>query len=120
MPHAFQQQLSYEKTPTLCNAFPAFEGLKRAWKQHQTEHPETFAIVQDGLNKLDGYRDRADNVSAYVLAMCMCQFIFLDLSLTAFCTLTVINPKIKLKWHEKFEPAKAQEVKQTVLREVCV
>jgi len=71
VPHAFQQQLSSEKTPTLCNAFPAFEGMKRVWKEHQVEHPETSDIVQDGLDKLEDYRDRADHVPAYVLAMCM-------------------------------------------------
>ena len=71
VPHTFQQQLSSEKTSTLCNAFPAFEGMKRVWKGHQVEHPETSDIVQDGLDKLEDYRDCADHVPAYVLAMCM-------------------------------------------------
>jgi len=76
VPHAFQQQLSSEKTPTLCNAFPAFEGMKQVWKEHQVEHPETCNIVQEGLDKLDDYRDRADHVPAYVLAMCKYQYLF--------------------------------------------
>ena len=76
VPQAFQQQLSSEKTPTLCNAFPAFKGMKRVWKEHQVEHLETSDVVQEGLNKLDDYRDRADHVPAYVLAMYMYQFLF--------------------------------------------
>ena len=76
VPHAFQQQLSSEKTSTLCNAFPAFEGMKQVWKEHQVEHLETSNVVQEGLDKPDDYRDHADHVPAYVLAMCMYQFLF--------------------------------------------
>jgi len=70
IPHAFQQQLLHEKILTLCNAFPAFEGMKKVWEEHQHEHPEMFNIMQEGLDKLEDYRDCADNVPAYILAMC--------------------------------------------------
>ena len=69
VPHAFQQQLSYEKTPTLCNAIPAFEAMASTWKRYQTDNLHTSHIVQKGLDKLEEYRDRADLVPAYVLAM---------------------------------------------------
>lgn len=69
VPHAFQQHLSHEKTPTLCNAIPAFEAMTTVWEQHQHDHPETAHIVQKGLDKLEEYRDRTDLVPAYVLAM---------------------------------------------------
>jgi len=48
--------------------------MRRVWKNHQFDHPETYDIVQKGLDKLEEYRDYADDVPAYILAMCMCQF----------------------------------------------
>lgn len=69
IPHAFQQIMSHEKIPTLCRTLPAFYALTQKWEEYQEEHPETFDIVQKGLNKLDEYHDRADAVPAYVLAM---------------------------------------------------
>ena len=69
IPHAFQQRLSAEKTPTLCYALPSFEGLKSKWEEYQEDHPETAHIVQPGLDKLADYHTRAGLVLAYVLAM---------------------------------------------------
>jgi len=110
--------------PTLCNAFPAFEGMKRVWKNHQFDHPETYNIVQKGLDKLEEYRDYAGDVPAYILAMCMCQFTFILCYLvlsgvTNFkLHVIVVNPSIKLNWHEKYELERVNEVKQTVIHEV--
>jgi hypothetical protein len=39
------------------------------WQEHQHNNPATSAIVQEGLDKLEVYRNRADLVPAYVLAM---------------------------------------------------
>ena len=77
--HAFQQHLSYEKTPTLCNAIPSFEALKSKWEEHQVLHPKTAHIVQPGLDKLANYRGRTELVPAYVLAMGMV-FITIDIT----------------------------------------
>ena len=71
VPHAFQQHLSYEETPTLCDAIPSFEALKSKWQEHQTQHAETAHIVQPGLDKLADYQGRTGLVPAYVLAMGM-------------------------------------------------
>ena len=73
VPHAFQQQLSYEKTPTLCDAIPSFEAMSAMWAQQQCDNPETAPIIENGLNKLQAYSDHADLVPAYVLAMSQCQ-----------------------------------------------
>lgn len=43
--------------------------MKQVWEQHQIDHPETYDIVQEGLDKLEDYRYRADDAPAYVLAM---------------------------------------------------
>ncbi|PBK95010.1 hypothetical protein ARMGADRAFT_896835, partial [Armillaria gallica] len=40
VPHAFQQKLSAEKTPTLCNALPAFSALLAWWHLLQEQMPE--------------------------------------------------------------------------------
>lgn len=69
MPHAFQQRLSAEATPTLCEALPAFESMKRVWTTQKDEMPEVASIIDAGLDKLEEYRERADLVPAFVLAM---------------------------------------------------
>ncbi|KAJ7848736.1 hypothetical protein B0H14DRAFT_2259389, partial [Mycena olivaceomarginata] len=39
VPHAFQQRLSAEKTPTLGDALPAFEAMITAWEKQQIMYP---------------------------------------------------------------------------------
>ena len=39
------------------------------WIEKQEEDPETRAIIQQGLNKLDAYREWVNLVPAYVVAM---------------------------------------------------
>lgn len=69
VPHAFQQRLSAEKTPTLGNALPAFEAMISVWERTQIENPEVADIIQKGLDKLGTYRERMESVPAYTLAM---------------------------------------------------
>jgi hypothetical protein len=69
VPHAFQQQLSFEKTPTLCDAIPSFEAMGVTWEDRKSDYPEAAEIIDAGLEKLDVYRQRAELVPAYVLAM---------------------------------------------------
>ena len=71
MPHAFQQRLSFEKTPTLSYTLPSFHAVIRRWKQLQRERPETVSIIQPGLDKLDDYVNRILDIPAYTLAMSM-------------------------------------------------
>jgi hypothetical protein len=65
----FQQRLSSEKTPTLCDTIPSFKVMVQKWIEKQEEDPETHAIIQQGLNKLDNYREQVNLVPAYVVAM---------------------------------------------------
>ena len=39
------------------------------WIEKQEEDPETHAIIQQGLDKLDAYREQVNLVPAYVVAM---------------------------------------------------
>ena len=64
---SFQQCLSFETTPTLCDALPVFEGLRAKW--NQSSNPEVQHIIQPGLDKLEEYQARMMVVPAYVLAM---------------------------------------------------
>lgn len=70
MPDAFQQKLSAEKTPTLCNALPFFDAMVTIWKEHQRSWGAPFSdIIQDGIDKLDAYHDRVQLVPAYTISM---------------------------------------------------
>jgi len=69
VPHPFQQQLSFEKTPTLCDAIPSFEAMASTWEERKVDYPDAADIIDAGLEKLDVYRNRAEMVPAYVLAM---------------------------------------------------
>ncbi|KAJ6624133.1 hypothetical protein B0H10DRAFT_1785047, partial [Mycena sp. CBHHK59/15] len=79
VPHAFQQRLSAEKTQTLGDALPAFEAMIKAWEKQQVSHPETVHIVQEGIDKLESYRDRVQDVPAYILLMRELNILFLFL-----------------------------------------
>ncbi|KAJ7936658.1 hypothetical protein B0H13DRAFT_1589388, partial [Mycena leptocephala] len=69
VPHAFQQRLSAEKTPTVGDALPAFEAMIKAWEKQQLSYPETAHIAQEGIYKLESYRERVQDVPAYILSM---------------------------------------------------
>lgn len=69
IPHAFQQRLSSETTPKLCDAIPSFEAMKVKWTNQKAEMPNMAPIIDAGLKKLEYYRERLDLVPAYVGAM---------------------------------------------------
>jgi hypothetical protein len=75
VPAAFQDLLSFETTPTLCHAVPAYECLIHKWQELQDdeEMPAKFYdVIQAGIEKLKDYQERTDTVPAYVLAMGEC------------------------------------------------
>ena len=72
IPHAFQQKLSAEKTPTFGKALPCFEAMARSWEALKLKRPEYASIIDEGLNKLETYRLYTEAVPAYILAMSMC------------------------------------------------
>lgn len=87
------------------------------WTKQQDDNPETAFIVEAGLNKLEGYRDRADLAPAYVLAMSMHVSSHSDTT-PADAMITVINPAMKLEWFRKHQPENVESAKQLFLREV--
>ncbi|KIJ98155.1 hypothetical protein K443DRAFT_133553 [Laccaria amethystina LaAM-08-1] len=75
---AFQQKLSAEKTPTLCNALPAFDTMVSVWNELQESMDELyFDIIQAGIDKLDAYHNRAELVPAYMISMCELSFLIM-------------------------------------------
>ena len=70
MPHAFQQKLSCEKTPTLCEALPSFQKIILKWEEYQDKMPDYSSYIEAGLSKLQDYFSRAMQVPAYQLAIC--------------------------------------------------
>ncbi|KAF7334741.1 HAT family dimerization domain-containing protein [Mycena sanguinolenta] len=99
VPHAFQQLLSAEGTPTLGDALPSFELMILRWEEQRVQYPETAHIVQQGIDKLEAYRERVEDVPAYILSM-------------------LINPAVKLSWFEKNRPEQVRTVKDLFLREL--
>ncbi len=71
MPHAYQQILSVEKTPTLWGTLPAFEALRIRLQQYQNQDVETFDIVDEGIQKLEEYQQETTTVPAYILSLCV-------------------------------------------------
>jgi hypothetical protein len=46
-----------------------FEAMIKAWEKQQLSYPETAHIVQEGIYKLESYRERVQDVPAYILSM---------------------------------------------------
>jgi hypothetical protein len=113
----FQQQLSSEKTPTLCDAIPSFERLIKVWEDDQHQHPETSDIVQAGIDKLEGYSEQISDIPAYVLAMSSQFSLGFSVSLLTINSI-VLNPSIKLGWLNKYMPEKVAWAKKLLLQEV--
>lgn len=89
----------------------------KAWEKQQLSYPETAHIVQEGIHKLESYRERVQDVPAYILSMRKFD-IFIIMSLLTACQ--VINPAVKLRWFEKHWPERVQTVKDLFLHEVCL
>jgi hypothetical protein len=69
VPHAFQDILGAETTPTLCYAILGFSAFIEKWNQLKDENADWAPIIDPGLEKLQEYVDEIPKVPAYVLAM---------------------------------------------------
>lgn len=74
IPHAFQQKLSAEKTPTLAYAIPSFEAMILQWSEMKLALAnegcdELCALIDVSIQKLEDYQEWTDMSPAYVLAM---------------------------------------------------
>lgn len=69
VPHAFQDILGAEMTPTLCYSIFAFSAFIQRWTELKEEYPEWERYIEPGLDKLDDYSYYLDQVPAYTIAM---------------------------------------------------
>lgn len=69
IPHAFQDILGAESTPTLCYTIFAFSSFIQRWTELKEDHVEWERYIQPGLEKLESYSLHVDNVPAYAIAM---------------------------------------------------
>ncbi|KAK0480552.1 hypothetical protein IW261DRAFT_1418930 [Armillaria novae-zelandiae] len=90
VPHQFQEHLSAEKTPTLCDMLPVFEAVSALLSR----------AIDAGLEKLSEYTELTHDVPAHMLAM-------------------AVNPYIKLNWYSCFWPEEYVSVKQSFVDAVC-
>ncbi|ESK83266.1 hat family dimerization domain-containing protein [Moniliophthora roreri MCA 2997] len=75
VPHAFQHVLSIEETPCLAFTIPAFHAVIDNWQVLQDNDPDFYAIIKQGIKKLDDYLEHIRDVPAYFLSMSACIFI---------------------------------------------
>ncbi|KAM6491195.1 hypothetical protein JOM56_013435, partial [Amanita muscaria] len=69
IPHAAQELLSADKTPTLSQAIPAYEALVKAWLNLQQQLPELAHYIGVGIAKIQEYVAKGRTSRIYALAM---------------------------------------------------
>lgn len=69
VPHAAQELLSAEKTPTLSMALPAFEMLITSWTHLQKTIPKLAHYIGVGIAKINMYMLKGRKSCIYALAM---------------------------------------------------
>ncbi len=117
VPHTFQQHLSAEKTPTLCDALPSFSALILWWCLLQEKMPEMKVVISAGLKKLEEYFKKVMDVPAYIFSMSesVCPILYQSLIQNY---ISVLNPNMKLWWYEQNDPTKIESVKNLFIHEV--
>ncbi|KAG2737897.1 hypothetical protein P692DRAFT_201682967, partial [Suillus brevipes Sb2] len=81
-PHAVQQSMSSETTPTLSGAIPALEMLIERWEDLAKRVAHCAPIVNIGLACAQKYRQKMSETNAYAVAM-------------------FVDPKIRLSWIDR-------------------
>jgi len=69
IPHAFQDILGAQATPTLCYTIFAFSSFIQRWEELADERKEWEDYIAPGLQKVDDYSLYLDEVPAYTIAM---------------------------------------------------
>ncbi|PPQ71742.1 hypothetical protein CVT24_006506, partial [Panaeolus cyanescens] len=120
VPHAFQQKLSAEATPTLSSALPSFQRMIAVWKDYQTKMSPAYAsVIAAGIDKLSAYYSKVIDVPAFQLAICKCiNFVLNTNCLTVL--LAVLNPKQKLRWFRTNLPDRVETAQQLLLDYVSI
>jgi hypothetical protein len=78
IPHAVQEAISAEKTPTLPVALPAYEDLLTLLKDFKALNPEIGDAVQASIEKLEEYFEKTRQTPIYAVAMSEPLAVFTD------------------------------------------
>ena len=92
--------------------------MVQKWIEKQEEDPETDAIIQQSLNKLNVYRELVNLVPAYVVAMSKCSQFGPLQYLHLWTSIQVLTPSMKLQHYTKTAPEKVAWAKELFIREV--
>jgi hypothetical protein len=117
VPHAFQDILGAEKTPTLCYSIPAYSAFIKLWKDQMNGNYGWRNIIQPGLDKLEDYQDQLADSPAYVLAMGKILYPIM-ISIYYANILIAIDPANKLSFYREQTPDKYDEAKTVFLKAV--
>lgn len=115
VPHAFQDILGAETTPTLCYSIPAFSAFIERWTDLHGENEDWETIIQPGLDKLEEYQRTIPQTPAYHLAMG--KIVLLFVILHYFDILTAIDPTNKLMYYRE-DPDEFNQAKKLFLKAV--
>ena len=117
IPHAFQDILGSDKTPTLPLTVIAFYTLIQRWKELIDDKIDWHHIIQPGLDKLLHYEIELMKTPAYVLAMG--KYISKISSTSAKIPyIPAINPRDKLSHYSATSETKFKWAKEMFLKAV--
>ncbi|KAG1843845.1 hypothetical protein C8R48DRAFT_564215, partial [Suillus tomentosus] len=101
VPHAAQELLASERTPTLSMALPAYELLQTKWTELKGTIWELAYYIEIGLDKLANYICQGRKTRIYALAM-------------------IINPSLKLEWMKvHWDASDVRKAREWTLEAVC-
>ena len=75
IPHAVQELLSAEKTPTIPMTIPMYESLVEMYKLLQTSQPRLEPAISAAISKIQEYVQKSRKTRVYALAMSAFHFI---------------------------------------------
>ncbi|KAK7021920.1 hypothetical protein VNI00_017149 [Paramarasmius palmivorus] len=100
VPCVFQHFLSLEDTPSLAYAIPAFSAVINKWRALQKKYPHISDMIKPGIEKLEAYVDKIDDIPVYLLSM-------------------IINHIVKMHWINKHVPHRRQEILDILYSKMC-
>ena len=94
--------------------------MSKKWRKLKTKFGNTTSeadIVQEGLDKLESYYARLDDVPAYVIAMSTCTPCLYVCIL--ILSVLVLNPHIKVSYYKETAPHKVAWARDLLKKTVC-
>ena len=74
VPHAAQESLSSENTPTLSYSLPFYHAITDKWEHLKQNHPLLSPYIEIGIQKVKEYVNKSKSSQTYLLAVCEASF----------------------------------------------